>query len=233
MARKNWERLETLVALSIYCRPPFGRLHARNPEIILTSSALERTPSALAMKCCNLASFDPAQQARGISGLSKASRLDHQVWEEFTQNPESVAFEAEKHLASLTQRELDLSEFVEWEDVRGLDQELLTKVRVNQQFFRRMILAGYRNCCAVCELPLQSLLVASHIVPWSIDPQNRMNPINGICLCTLHDKAYDSGLLVVDEDLHISVGTAVLEAAPNPMIEKCLLEYVGRRLISP
>jgi len=39
------------------------------------------------------------------------------------------------------------------------------------------------------------LLIASHIVPWSKDKQNRLNPRNGLCLSALHDKAFDRGMI--------------------------------------
>src|SRR5262245_10220759 len=118
------------------------------------------------MKCCNLASFDPAHRARGVTGLSKASQLDAQVWRQFETNTETISFEAEMAFASLTQSELRVSADVEWEDVQGLDRKAITKVRVNQQFFRSMILASYNFECAICQIPFTSLLVASHIVPW-------------------------------------------------------------------
>lgn len=233
MARTNWDHEQTLIALAIYCRTPFGKLHARNPEIIEVASALGRTPSALAMKCCNIASYDPAQQERGISGLSKTSRMDRQVWDEFQADPETIAFQAEQSLASLTNRDLEMSDSLEWEDVRGLDQERMTKVRVNQNFFRTMILAGYRSSCAVCEMPLTSLLVAAHIIPWSIDRSKRMNPHNGICLCVLHDKAFDRGLLVFDEDLRIDVSLQVRSASQSDAVNRSFLSFVGRRLALP
>jgi len=58
-AGTGWTRDEQLVALRLYKRAewaaareprtPFGRLHARNPEIISLAGHLGRTPSALAM----------------------------------------------------------------------------------------------------------------------------------------------------------------------------------------
>ena len=233
MARTNWNREQTLAALGVYCRTPFGKLHARNPEIIQVAAALDRSPSALAMKCCNLASHDPAQRARGISGLSKASKLDRQIWNEFQNDPEAVSFEAESALAALSHRELEMADSVEWEDVRGLDLERMTRVRVNQSFFRTMILAGYRTSCAVCELPVQTLLVASHIVPWSVDPDNRMNPRNGICLCSLHDKAFDRGLLTLDEELHIGLSHSIHELPESETVESYFLRFDGRCLKLP
>lgn len=230
MPRRGWTREETLVALNVYCRTPFGRLHARNPEIIEVAAALGRTPDALAMKCCNLAAFDAALQQRG---LSKGSRLDEQVWQEFMVEPERIAFEAEAAQASLTHQELRAEERVEWEDVEGLDRTTLTKVRVNQHFFRSLILASYRSACAVCELPFRPLLVASHIVPWSRDRSLRMNPHNGICLCVLHDRAYDTGLLQITPDYNITLAPEIEAQASLATVTANFIAFSGRTLQVP
>jgi hypothetical protein len=66
-------------------------------------------------------------------------------------------------------------------------------------------MSGYGSRCAVCELPLSALLVASHIVPWCVDKAERMNPQNGICLCVIHDRAFDKGLLLIGADYKISL----------------------------
>lgn len=39
------------------------------------------------------------------------------------------------------------------------------------------------------------LLIASHIVPWSKDKTNRLNPSNGLCLSAIHDRAFDQGFI--------------------------------------
>lgn len=233
MAHRPWTREETLVALNVYCRLPFGRLHARNNEIIAVATALGRSPSSLAMKCCNLAAFDPVQQLRGIAGLRKASKLDEQVWNEFTADPESISFEAEQALSSVTEQEMHLADTVEWEDVHGLDRAAITKVRVNQHFFRAMILASYRTQCAVCELPFPSLLVASHIIPWSMDKSQRMNPCNGLCLCTLHDKAFDRGMLRIDPDLSIDLHDEVIAVGNLSAVNDSFIKYRGRSISLP
>lgn len=233
MPRKDWTRTETLVAFNLYCRTPFGRLHGKNPEIIEVAAALGRTANALAMKCCNLAAFDEALKQRGIKGLSKASKTDAEVWHDFQQNPEEVAFDSEQAFAKLMKQPVRAEPDVRWEDVQGLDRQAVTKVRVNQQFFRSLILAGYRNRCAVCELPLPQLLVASHIIPWSIDPSLRMNPQNGICLCALHDRAFDKGLLRIAPDYLIAIHHSVLEVGEVPSVTSFLTSFAGRRLSLP
>jgi putative restriction endonuclease len=233
MSRRAWTREETLVAFNVYCRLPFGRLHARNPEMIRVAQHLGRTPSALAMKCCNLAAFDAALQARGISGLSKGSLLDAQIWREFEADPETISFEAEQAYALTMHRELRMSREVSWEDVQGLDKAALTKVRVNQRFFRSIVLTGYNCQCAVCRLPFRYLLVASHIVPWSINKSQRMNPRNGICLCTLHDKAFDRGLLKIGTDYTVSLDEEIAQAANVPIVRDAFVRFAGKPITLP
>ena len=74
-----------------------------------------------------------------------------------------------------------------------------------QSRFRRDLLDAYRNECALCDTKLGSVLVASHIVPWSLDPANRVNPQNGILLCRNHDALFESGHIEVDTDFRITI----------------------------
>jgi len=233
MSGRPWTRDETLIALNLFCRTPFGRLHARNPEIVEMANAIDRTPSSLAMKCCNLAAFDPALASRGISGLSKGSQLDRAIWDEFQTDPERVSFESEQATAIAKGATLETSDDALWEDIRGLDRDAVTKVRVNQNFFRSMILAGYDNSCCVCGLPIRCLLVASHIVPWSSDKTLRMNPRNGLCLCTLHDRAFDCGILTVTASLMISIHSEAHDAADSPPVVANLLAFHGCSINPP
>jgi putative restriction endonuclease len=185
------------------------------------------------MKCCNLASFDPAQRSRGIAGLNKTSQLDRQIWDEFSADPENIAYLAEQALASTTSQPMQLAETVAWEDVRGLDRDAVQRIRVNQHFFRAMILASYRQECAVCQLPFNTLLVASHIVPWSADRSVRMNPHNGLCLCTLHDKAFDRGLLRITSDLTIEIDEQVTSRRALTVVHDSLIKYDGNLIALP
>jgi len=54
------------------------------------------------------------------------------------------------------------------------------KTRVNQNVFRQIVLANYDNKCALTGIDLSELLVASHIIPWSENEHERLNPENGI-----------------------------------------------------
>lgn len=233
MPGKPWSREETLAAFNLYCRTPFGRLHARNSEIVELARALGRTANAVAMKCCNLAAFDPALRSRGIKGLSKASRLDREVWESFEQNPEQTGFESEALYAQITRRPLQQAEAVEWEDIEGLDKEATTKVRVNQNLFRSIILSSYREECAVCRLPIVGLLVACHIVPWALDPRNRMNPRNGLCLCSLHDRAYEKGIVLIDGQFVVRLAPTTHSYRSNDAFKRFFMPFDGRTIAMP
>ncbi len=232
MAGKLWTRDETLVAFNLYCRTPFGRLWDGNPEIIDVAAKLGRTPGSVGMKCCNLASLDPSHQKRGVGGLKNVSRLDREIFADFVADPESIALAAEEAYARVMSTEPRQSPMVEWEDVQGLDRQAITQVRVNQHFFRSLILASYRSRCAVCELPIPELLVASHIVPWSVDPSLRMNPTNGICLCSLHDRAFDTGILIFTEEYTITVRDDIL-ALTKPESVAMVCQYSQRTLCLP
>ena len=233
MGQRLWTREETLAAFHLYCRTPFGRLHANNPEIIELAQKLGRTANSVAMKCCNLASFDPALQQRGIRGLQSASRLDRQIWAEFEQSPEEVGFEAVQKFTGLTGKPVEQDEEIVWKPVAGLEKTALTKIRINQRLFRTMILVGYGSRCAVCLLSIPSLLVASHIVPWSIDPAQRMNPRNGLCLCSLHDRAFDTGYMVIDDALTVRFTDKLARYSDNDAVRKSLTYYEGKSLLMP
>lgn len=231
MAGRLWTRSETLAAFALYCETPFGRLHARNPQLIAVGARLGRTPASVAMKCCNLASLDESHLARGVKALGNASALDRAIWAEFQSDPEAVAFAAAEALAALDPTSAP-PVTPEQMPPSGLERERVVRVRVNQYFFRRLVLASYEDACAICGLPLPDLLVAAHIVPWSIDPAQRMNPHNGLCLCGTHDLAFERGLIVVDRNYLITARVPSQMTSIRP-VQDWLTGYDGRRIRLP
>ncbi len=59
----KWTREHFLIALNVYCKLPFGKLHRSNPIMADTAARMGRTPNSLAMKLSNFASLDPVQRA--------------------------------------------------------------------------------------------------------------------------------------------------------------------------
>jgi hypothetical protein len=78
-----------------------GQFDQRNPVIQDIAEKMGRTPSSVSMKLCNLASLDPALEARGRKGLQGASNLDRAVWHEFQSNQNSMAADSERAIRNL------------------------------------------------------------------------------------------------------------------------------------
>lgn len=74
-----------------------------------------------------------------------------------------------------------------------------------QDIFRKKLLDAYGGACALCDTRLDTMLVASHIVPWSIDRRNRLNPQNGLLLCRTHDVFFEKGWIKIEDDLTTQV----------------------------
>ena len=184
MKRRNWTREELILAFNLYCKLPFGSLHSRNPRIIVLSKIIERTPNAVALKLTNFASFDPYLQSRGIKGMKNAGKMDKEVWNEFANNWEDLIFESENILAKFQGKNKILSdtESISIDNLDGEDKYREIKTRVNQRFFRQVILNNYSCRCAICNINIPDLLIAGHIIPWSANKKERLNPQNGICL---------------------------------------------------
>lgn len=249
MARASsvkWTRRDFLIALNLYCKLPFGKLHRRNPLIIEVAGKMGRTPSSLAMKLCNFASVDPVQQERGIRGLSGATRQDRKMWDEFHDDLANLAPESEEILHDLfttdEDKELDFlrRDRVHIEPiVRSVipsgptEAKALVRVRRGQQFFRQAILNAYGVRCCITGISVPRLLIASHIKPWCDFPKDRLNLRNGLCLSTLHDAAFDSGLITLDEGLCLVLSKRIRSYFPQPTLEQNFVPFAGKRIRLP
>lgn len=278
-APRRWTRNELLLAMHLYCRIPFGRQHAHAPEIVELAAALHRTPGSVAMKLNNLTSLDPEEQARGVKGLSGASDLDRQVWNEFQARWEDLALESE----SLWQRRVaspaspierssqptnDACGFAmpsppsheNWgEDVptdphppssphsalktphppispaaeSPTEALRLTRTRLAQSFFRRLILSTYETRCCLTGNPIPALLEAAHVVSWTAHPQHRTDPKNGLCLTRLHHAALDQGLIAFDPDNRLLLSPQLKAHLPNQSLHDNFTRYEGQPLRPP
>lgn len=227
-SRTNWSRNQLLVAFNLYCQMPFGKMHQRNPDIVRYANLIGRTPSALAMKLTNIASLDPAITSTGRKGLSGASAADRAMWAEIKANWEQFALAAHQAEEEFGITPIPgLEETGETSDYRGADREAQVKVRVGQNFFRRSVLSAYDYRCCITGLAIPKLLVASHIVPWRNDVENRLNPENGLCLSMLHDKAFDIGMITIAEDFTVCVSNEYVDTTDD-FFKSSLQAYHGK-----
>lgn len=233
-----WTRDELVLALYLYCQIPFSKTKASNPEVVRLASLIGRTPASVARKLGNFGAFDPLLKDQGIEGLAHYSKMDSQIWHEFYQRWDGLVLEAQGLLSQSTADAVEVPEDVintapiisrAWTET---EREAVVLVRLCQSFFRRSVLSSYDYRCCICSLDLQTLLVASHIVPWATNIEYRSDPENGLCLCTLHDRAFDRGLLSLSRDLRIVVSEEIRDSQ-NQSVRLYLREFQGCSIRPP
>ncbi|MDP2693829.1 MAG: DNA (cytosine-5-)-methyltransferase [Gallionella sp.] len=236
MAKGLWTKEQVKLAFHLYCQLPYGRIYGRNPEIIALAKVISRTPDAVAMKMLNIASLDPAITSTGRVGLGNASALDREVWDEFHSDWERLAVECQ-----LLRQQLDKNAVEDLEqeddellpdDFTGETRQVLTTQRIKQHFFRRAVLSSYRGRCCISGLSDARLLMASHIVPWSNDKANRLNPSNGLCLSAIHDKAFDRGLITISDNYEVMLSEQ-LKRNDDAFVVQIFLPLEGRKIELP
>jgi putative restriction endonuclease len=236
----KWTREHFLIALNLYYKLPFGKLHKGNPIIVEAARKMGRTPNSLAMKLCNFASLDSVQQARGVRGLPGATKQDREMWNEFQSHLSILAPESEQMVHDLfthdESKEIDLlsRDIIRIVTPTGPTEiEATVKVRRGQQFFRQTVLNAYDVRCCISGINVPRLLVASHIKPWGKFPAERLNPTNGLCLSSLHDAAFDAGLITLDERLNVVLSKRLKSFFPQPALEQSFIPFEGQSISLP
>lgn len=232
-----WTHDELILAINLYCKLPFGKMHKTNVAIIELAELIGRTPSSVALKLGNFASFDPTLQARGIKGAFNASKLDKVIWDEFYNNWDEALLQSEVLLAQRNKTTIEKINEIDINNLPkdGKEKERLIKTRVNQSLFRKIVLATYNNQCCITGLSQPELLIASHIVPWSKNESIRLSPMNGLCLNALHDKAFDSGLIAIRPDDYTIILSDKLKQKKliSPSMESSFLSYEKQSIKLP
>ena len=234
MERRNWTRDETILALALYCKIPFGRISQSNPQIQKLAESLGRNPSALSMKMCNFGRFDPELSSRGVKGLQHGSKLDREIWDEFYQDMERLYNEAEK-VASSTDILLTQDEQAELIIPEGVNVDTRGSSRRGQAFFRSTVLSAYNNTCCITGIDIPKLLQASHIKSWSAsDPATeRNNPTNGLCLNYLHHRAFDEGYITIDTDYRVIISKEIKDRCTRQVYQDYFVKYDGQKITLP
>lgn len=207
-------------------------MHASNKDVKELAALIDRSPSAVARKLGNFASFDPKLRERGVKGLTNSSKLDKQIWQEYMEHWDEAFISGEKLLAQKKHSTIEQLNDIDLDNLpQGKERETMVKIRVNQTLFRRMVLTNFNNRCCITGLDVPELLVASHILPWSRDQHNRLNPRNGLALNALHDKAFDCGLLTITPDLKIKISQRFYKAKDELSIRDNFIAYDGKILL--
>ena len=225
-----WTREELILAFELYCRLPFQKTKANNPDVQRLAAVLGRTAASVARKLGNFGAFDPVLRTAQITGLVHTSKLDRAIWDEFHGDWSALVWEASKLRRSFEERR---GEPPVLRRPSGPSETFrMTKQRIHQTFFREAVISSYDETCCVTGLRIRECLIASHIVPWSVDEEHRADPTNGLCLSSTFDRLFDTGLLTVRDDLRVRV-SEVLMKSKNPSTEELVGKYDGKLMILP
>jgi putative restriction endonuclease len=208
--QRRWTREEFILVFNLYLQLPFGKLDKRTKEVQELASVIDRTPSSVAFVLTAFAGVDPYQIRRGISGTKGSQKQCKPIFDEFINNRDELYFESERILAerqhlTIEEKFVEVLKELDLSDKKGEVKSRMVKTRVNQHLFRRIVLNNYGNRCAVTGIDQDELLRASHIIPWAENEQERLNPMNGLCLSSLYDAAFDKFLISVSSDYKIVI----------------------------
>lgn len=98
----------------------------------------------------------------------------------------------------------------------GLERVEQVRTRISQDYFRSVLLANYGGTCCLTGIDIPALLTASHIKPWAAStPSERLVSSNGLLLNALHDRAFDRGLITLDDRYRVVVSSRVSHTPTN------------------
>lgn len=241
--RTRWTEVELLIALNLYHKLTFGQMHERQPLIIEVAEKMGgRSANGLAMKLKDLAALDPALKLRGINSFQRPSTMDRDMWDRFHAELNDLAPASEDALRRLYGINEDSEVAVipnQGVVVRkqlapdSTESQTSVKVRRGQEFFREAVLNNFDGRCGVSQLGVRELLIASHILPWSNHPTERLNVRNGLCLSRVHDAAFDQGLITFDDSLKLVLSKRLRDHLSESIVEDLFGKYEGKTLRLP
>jgi predicted restriction endonuclease len=186
------------------------------------------------MKLTNFASLDPFLRARKIRGLRNVAKQDKRIWEEFTGNWEALAYQSQRAIQQLTEKSFARNSALEpCSPIAMTEGKALRRVRLVQGFFREAVLGAYESQCAMCDLTVSELLVAGHIIPWHASVARRADPTNGLCLCVLHDRAFDQGLIAINDKMRICLSRRIKRYKATDLFKIAFISREGARIRLP
>lgn len=232
---ERWTRDQTIVTLNLYYRIPFNKASNNNPEIIKVAELIGRSINSVKMKVGNFGSFDSKLKAQGIVGLSSTSKLDKEIWDEYHNNLDRLAYDSATIISKLSKRPIeDVINPLVHNSSRETERAITIKQRINQSFFRDAVLSAYDYRCCITGLSCTELLEACHIVDWATDERNRINPQNGLCMDTFFHRAYDKHYIGITPDYKIKISDRLINAYNSQnLIIKFLLSIDDNQITLP
>lgn len=179
--------------------------------------------------------FDPAKKAEpwSSSGSSSLGTSGTPGATTGVSAPSPIYDDLIAETLEATEEEVSkFEESIEAEEYEVPDVEGTSKTRGSaQRAFSKAVKENYDWKCALTGISSKEFLIASHIVPWSVDKTIRLDPSNGICLSVLVDRAFENGFLLIQDDLTVIIDWAKVDG--DLELKKQLEGYDGAKLAKP
>lgn len=109
------------------------------------------------------------------------------------------------------------------------------KARLGQREFSDNIRANYEHKCCFPDCPVveEHFLRGAHIARWADVPELRGQTSNGLCLCLMHDKAFEDGYFTLTQDYRVAVNNRNEIVRSSIWCKTALIPYNGRKIHIP
>lgn len=114
----------------------------------------------------------------------------------------------------------------------------LVTSRVGQGYYRQQVINKWKGKCPLTDIDILSILISSHIVPWSeSNDEERLDVDNGILLSPMIDSLFDRHLISFDDDGTLLISSKLssknikklnLLECPSISLNEGMLKYIKR-----
>lgn len=106
------------------------------------------------------------------------------------------------------------------------------KARIGQNKFSDNVRSNYayRCCFPDCNISENNLLVGAHIARWADVPELRGEVSNGLCLCLIHDRAFELGYFTLSKDYSVIINANNDYIQNSEWFQQNIKPYQGRQI---
>jgi predicted restriction endonuclease len=117
-------------------------------------------------------------------------------------------------------------------DVQTGERLQQLRARVGQKLFSDAVKDNYdyRCCFPHCPISDEDFLIGAHIARWADNPELRGSLTNGLCLCLMHDRAFEIGLFTISKDLRVVLNDERSATLTSPWCQQNIVPHNGKTI---
>ena len=223
----RWTELEMKICLYLYLK--YSCNINKNSDLfkmivdkLNSVTNKNRTLDSIYMRLQNYKFVDPNENG-GLSGGAKQCQPFWNAYSDKFEELEKVFYDELINIVSsndLEEFDSCLNDIISDEsssDIIDNDAYIESIINVRnplfQRHFKNGLLIEFDCKCALCDINIRELLVASHILPYSkcVEKKSMISPHNGLLLCSLHDSLFDKRLITFENTGRIIISKKVDE----------------------